>query len=110
MKTVYAGDTIINLGYEGEDNAREVVFSIPCDWQATTENTRLLFLKPNADKATEYAITIENNLAKFTLHDSATVAGYGKMQLILVDSYNEIIKKSQIYTTVCKKSLEKAGN
>lgn len=103
METIFADQKIIDLGYEGENKSKKIIFNIPCDWLHDANKIKLCFQHSEKTQATQYDVSIVNDLIEWQVPDSATTAGWGTIQLIYTDSDN--IYKTKIYDTVCKKSL-----
>lgn len=97
----------IEIGYDGENGAREIVFDAT-QWMEEMPGCTAAMTVERADGQTYMAPDVtkdeEKKTITWTLTSAETIAGEGRAQLLWMDG--ERIAKQAIFTTVCHESLQ----
>lgn len=108
--TIIYGMEKIRIGYEGENVVSRIEFDIS-KWISDfgAGGLTLLVQRHNDLDAYPVPLVVTNGIGTWTITQTdCAYEGAGAIQLVYVA--NEQVKKSQIYTVICDKSLDNSGN
>ena len=98
---------VLNLGVQGENNARRVVFDTSNFSSSYGDGTAQVLYKPQGLNAYKVDITEDNGAAYWTLKNTDTANdGYGELEFQWVNDKGALLAKPVRYRTFIKKSVE----
>ena len=98
---------VLNLGVQGENNARRVVFDTSNFSSSYGDGTAQVLYKPQGLNAYKVDITEDNGTAYWTLKNTDTANdGYGELEFQWVNDKGALLAKPVRYRTFIKKSVE----
>ena len=98
---------VLNLGVQGENNARRVVFDTSNFSSSYGDGTAQVLYKPQGLNAYKVDITEDNGAAYWILKNTDTANdGYGELEFQWVNDKGALLAKPVRYRTFIKKSVE----
>ena len=98
---------VLNLGVQGENNARRVVFDTSNFSSSYGDGTAQVLYKPQGLNAYKVDITEDNGTAYWILKNTDTANdGYGELEFQWVNDKGALLAKPVRYRTFIKKSVE----
>ena len=105
--TTTGKNVVLNLGVQGENNARRVVFDTSNFRSSYGEGTAQVLFKPQGLNAYKVDITEDNGTAYWILKNTDTANdGYGELEFQWVNDKGALLAKPVRYRTFIKKSVE----